>query len=90
MLVPSSPSIPILINRNEGEWSGYWDHPVKWIEDTGTQLLFVDFFDWDDRSFRDFQYCLVRVEKFEQHPELTGRYALVEPRYVRAYFNLVP
>jgi len=62
-LVPSSPSIPILINRNEGEWSGYWDHPVK---------------------------CLVRVEQFDQHPDLAGRYALVEPRYVRAYFNPVP
>lgn len=34
---------------------------------TGTQLLFVDYFDWDDTAFRDFQYYLAHVAWFEQH-----------------------
>jgi hypothetical protein len=86
-LIPTASPIPIMVNRAPEAWSGYWDDPVNRIGSTGTQLLFVDYFDWDKTAFRDFQYYLAHVARFEQHPHLAGRYALIEAQYVRAHYQ---
>ncbi len=87
-LIPRAPDIPIMVNSSPEALSGYWDDPVNRIGSIGTQLLFVDYFDWDDTAFRDLQYYLAQFAKFEQHPHLTGRYALIEARHVRAHYQL--
>jgi hypothetical protein len=56
---------------------GYWDHPLHFIEDGELDLRFLQFFDWWDLGFRDFEHYRVRIVGSERHPSLIGRDALV-------------
>jgi hypothetical protein len=42
------------------------------------ELRFVAFFDWNEFGQREFALLRVQIAKFESHPELVGRHALVE------------
>jgi hypothetical protein len=70
--------VPAMINRARD--SGYWDHPLKTLDDQA-DLAFVSFFDWDEMNLLDHTY--VRVE-IAGHPtgELVGKHALIEVHYV--------
>lgn len=76
-------TVPININRETD--SGYWDFP---IEDARPDALlsFVCFFDWDEANKRKNQYVRVKIEEWPEQPELTGKDALIEARYVE--YNL--
>lgn len=77
--------IPILINREVGETSGYWDYPLKSIQPADVGMRFVDFFDFDRLGFRDFEYIQVRIVESMVYPDLVQRDALVIPRYVKMF-----
>jgi hypothetical protein len=78
--------VPILIHRpREGDRNNYWDDPVKEIMATDAELHFLDYFDWNQMDFVDFQYYRVRIVKFSAHPHLVGREALLEHQYAKVF-----
>jgi hypothetical protein len=83
---PKAPEVPIMINREPEKSSGYWDHPIKRVSQGKIRMHFADYFDWDLAAPLDFQYCLAKIIETSEHPEIVGRYALVEVQYVRVEF----
>lgn len=73
-------AVPIMLNR--GIDSGYWDYPVKEV-DNEVCLQFIAFFDWDALDFRDNRYVRVRVDCSVACPEIVGKHGLVESQHVR-------
>lgn len=65
----------VMINREID--SGYWDHPLNFVEKDELDLRFISFFDWDDLGFRNFELYLARIHASDKHPELVGRNALL-------------
>jgi hypothetical protein len=63
----------------------YWDHPVNRVNSDEVELRFIDFFDWDQAGFVDFQYYLVRVESSSKYPQIVGHRALVEVGYAKVF-----
>jgi hypothetical protein len=74
--------LPLSANRDIPA-SGYWDHPVSWIPPEEKQIIHpICFFDFDELGWRDIQYYRVRIVESASHPDLNGRDALIECRYV--------
>jgi hypothetical protein len=76
-----SSTVPIMIERpREGDQSHnrYWDDPVNEIKASDAKLVFIDYFDWNEMGYIDFQYYKVRIVSFASHPHLVGREALLE------------
>jgi len=76
----SQTSVPIMVNR-EKKVSGYWDYPFNLTDKADIELRFIDFFDFDVQSFRDFEYYRVRVVDSSQDPAIIGRDALIKNNY---------
>jgi len=75
----STCGIPIMLNRVID--SGYWDHEIKRAE-IGCIFSFLSFFDWDQKAYKDNRYVKAVVKCWPEHPELIGKYALIETTYV--------
>jgi hypothetical protein len=88
-LVPSiSHGTPILIQKpREGAPRGYWDDPVNLVKPEQAELLFVAYFDWDEMNYIDLQYYRVKIGRFDTHPELVGREALIERQHATIYLK---
>jgi hypothetical protein len=82
-VVPSTPDgVPIMIeNPREGTHNQYWDHPITHVRPDEAELRFLDYYDWDELGMRDYQYYLVEIVSFVNHPELERRHALVEVQH---------
>ena len=80
-------SVPVMISRPgpRGE-SGMWDDPVRMISAEGTRLRFIEYFDWDQDNYISFQYYLVTIETFGEHPEVEGRQALLDVQHCNVFF----
>lgn len=76
----SGDDAPIMINRQID--SGYWDFPLKTLTNEA-ELVFIRFFDWDVLDYHDNQYVRLRIKKWHSHPEVVGKDALIEAKYVR-------
>jgi hypothetical protein len=89
-LIPSMPDgIPIMIeNPRQGDQNRYWDHPIVRIGPNDAELAFAGYFDWDESANRDYQYFLARVATFPDHPELTGRRALIEVAHAKVIMRM--
>jgi hypothetical protein len=71
--------VPVMIEKpREGDRNHYWDDPVKELTSNEAELHFVDFFDWSQMNYIDFQYYRVRIQAFPRMPHLAGREALIE------------
>jgi hypothetical protein len=79
-IVPNIASgCPILIRRpRPGTNNAYWDDPVNVVTPAEADLRFVGYFDFDVCGRRDLRYFEVKILRFDSHPELLGRQALVE------------
>jgi len=84
-VVPSSPEVPARISRTPGR-SGYWDHPVDRLA-PDDDLRFIDFFDFGQAGYLDFQYFHVAIVGAPRHPELAGHEALVAVRYASVFVD---
>jgi len=71
---------PVLINRELR--SGYWDHPIKEINDSAN-MLFMSFFDWNKDDFIDNQYVVAQIDNWFEYPSMKGKCVLIENRYVK-------
>ena len=67
--------------------SGYWDHPIKELEENDIDMRFVHYFDWWNVGHRDFEFLKVLIVSSTKHPELNGRHALVSPLNVKVEFD---
>jgi hypothetical protein len=84
--VPASQTIRILIqNPRSANSTGYWDHPVNQISQGEAEMQFLTYFDWNRMNYVDFQYYRVQITKFDVHPELAGRGALIERHSARMF-----
>jgi hypothetical protein len=63
-----------------------WGDPVNTIGNLGVETHFIEFFDWRQMAVRDFQYYRVSITRFDDHPDLVGREALIEPLHVKVFF----
>jgi hypothetical protein len=89
-VVPLDPGpVPINIEQpRKGDANTYWDDPVKEIKATDAELHFIDYFDWDEMAYIDFQYYRVRIASFPLQAQLVGRNALLEHQYAKVFVNL--
>jgi hypothetical protein len=78
--------VPILINRDPTSDSGYWDHPLCRVAAKDVSLRFVRWFDFDELTFRDLRYFLVRITSAARE-DVVGRAALVECEHVDVYVD---
>lgn len=84
-IIPSGDSCPIMINR-QGQ-SDYWDHPITEIRKDDLEMVFIDYFDWDDMDLVDFRYYWVRITASAAYPELVGFDALIATIYAEVYYR---
>lgn len=81
--------VPILIQcPREGDRNRYWDDPVKEVKASDAEFHFLDFFDWDQLGYADFQYYRVRIVAFPSKPHLVGREALIEHKNARVVLDV--
>jgi hypothetical protein len=85
-IVPKG-EVPILINREKNNSMGYWDYPMKSINPSDAEMLFVDYFDFDKLGYRDFEYYQVRIIASNECPDLIDRDALIAPQYVNLFLK---
>jgi len=86
-VVPTADPVPIMISRPSQDGNKYWDDPVTKVGQEGVKLLLIDYFDWDQIGFIDFQYYRVKVIGFDQHPHLVGREALLDVHHAQVVFE---
>jgi hypothetical protein len=84
-IIGRSETIPIWINRTKPA-SGYWDYPIKVVQNDTTDLRLISIFDFDNLGFRDFGYFRVRIVRSNEM-DLEGRDALVEVKYCKVLFD---
>lgn len=81
-----SAPVPIMIHQpREGDRNRYWDDPISQISGSEAELHFIDYFDWNEMDYIDFQYYRVRIAAFPTQPHLVGREALLDHRYARVF-----
>ena len=81
-VVPNTADCPIMIERpSKEDRNKYWDDPVRKVSPKGCVLRFIDYFDFDEINFVDYQYYKVEIVGFKAHPHLVGREALVETHH---------
>ena len=87
-VIPNPAGAPIMIAAPHAPgMNTYWGDPVSRIPQESIELHFIEFFDWSQMAVRDFQYYKVRIERFDEHPHLVGREALIEKQYVKIFFS---
>jgi hypothetical protein len=69
--------VPIMIDRDPQQSDGYWDHPIKRVLPADVDLRFVRWYDFNEFTFRDFRYYLVRIDSAARG-DIVGRAALIE------------
>ena len=84
-VVPSGNVCPIMINRKEQ--SDYWDHPLTEIKKDDLEMVFIDYFDWDDMDLIDLRYYRVRITTSSVYPDLVGSDALIATIYADVYYD---
>jgi hypothetical protein len=85
---PKSEAVPIMIQNPRGPGqAGYWDHPVNQVRSGEATMHFVDYFDWAEMEYVDFRFYRVRIAKFDKHPELVGREALLDWQFARVMLD---
>ena len=81
----SMDTAPAMINRDIN--SGYWDYPLKQITREPV-MLFLNFFDWDQLSYRDNRYVHAKIESWPSRNDAAGKHVLVDSHYVRFTLHL--
>ena len=56
MIVPSSTGMPVMISRDRsGVGNNYWDHQITRLETDDAEIVFREYFDWDQFGLIDFR-----------------------------------
>ncbi len=78
-VVPSSNTVPILINRPSKDGNGYWDQEMDMsVGADDISLMFLDYFDFAKFPFKDFKFYRCKILQFPKCIQYEGREALIE------------
>ena len=80
-VIPVS-NVPIMISRDR-DGGPYWDHPVDRLGPNDADLRFIDFFDFDESGYIDFEYYRVRIDSSSRHVSIVGHHALLKVSYAK-------
>jgi hypothetical protein len=86
-IAPSNETRIMIQKPRPNAATGYWDDPVNTISPGQAELHFIEFFDWNHMDYRDFRYYHAEIAKFNDHPELVGREALLDRQSGRAFLK---
>lgn len=86
-VVPGSVWSPILIHQKNISLkeNTYWNQEKVDLSDI--ELVFDDYFDFDELSARDFNYYRCKILRFPSHLEFEGRDALMEVQYAKVFLG---
>ena len=84
---PNAERIPISISRPSPDGNRYWDDAVNWVKSGQTDLRFIEYFDFDDFGYVDFQFYHARIRWIADHPDLAGRDALIDIHHAVVLFD---
>jgi hypothetical protein len=57
------------------------------LEDiTGIDMPLIEFFVWNRMAVQDFRCYRVAIARFDEHPHLVGREALIETHHASVFF----
>lgn len=88
VVVPAQVQRPkLLVNRPSEDGNWYFDAFSDVVGPGEVTLNFIHWFDWNQYGKREFQYYLVNITAFPNHPEFVGRGALVECKSTRVFFD---
>jgi hypothetical protein len=80
--------VPIMIHQpRQADRNLYWDDPIREIRASESELCFLDYFDWDEMTYIDFQYYRVRIQAFASQPQLVGREALLQHHDAKVFVS---
>jgi hypothetical protein len=83
-VVPTADLVPIMIHRPRStDQNRYWDDSVDQVPQSSTSLLYIDYFDWDQMGYIDFEYYRVKIARFDTQPQVVGREALVKVHHAK-------
>lgn len=85
LIVPAGDRMPVMISRDK-DASGYWDHPVQYLEPDMAVIAYRAYFDWDEHALVDFRYYRGVIVSSGRYPELVDHEALIETIYARVEF----
>lgn len=85
LIVPAADRMPVMISRDKGA-SGYWDHPMQYLEPDTAVIAYREYFDWDQHALVDFRYYRGVIVSSGRHPELVDHEVLIETIYGRVEF----
>jgi len=84
LIKPTYGDAQILIGNPKGDNNRYWDYPLNQINENDIKLCFIDFYDFDMTSFRDYHYYRSKIIDCKDS-QVIGREALCEVEYYNAY-----
>ena len=86
-IVPAATGSRLLVNRPSADGNRYFDAFGDSVGGNEVTLNFISWFDWSRYGKREFQYYLVSIASFPNHPEFEGRGAVVECKGTRVLFD---
>jgi hypothetical protein len=91
MIVPGSTGMTVMISRDKsGGGNRYWDHPITHLETDDVEIVFREYFDWDQFGLIDFRYYLGTIVTSSKYPEIIGHQVLVETIYAKVMYDERP
>lgn len=86
-VTPATTGSRLFVNRPSDDGNRYFDAFSDSVGGNEVTLNFISWFDWNRYGKREFQYYLVSIAAFPNHPEFEGRGALVECKGTRVLFD---
>ena len=77
-IVPTCDAPIMIQNPRSARETGYWDDPTNRIKPGQAELQFIAYFDWNRMDYADLRYYRVKIIRFEAHPDVIGREALID------------
>lgn len=84
LLRPQHTGTEILIENHKGDNNRYWDYLLNRINPEDIRLCFIDFYDYDLRSLRNYSFYRAKILDCVDK-QVIGREALCPVSYYEAY-----
>ena len=85
-LVPNSVhGVPVMISRERAN-AGSWDHPIERLAPGDAEIVFIDYFDWDDHALIDYRYYRGEILQSQKYPEIVGHELFIETQYADVFY----
>ena len=82
--------MPVMINREKGKSSGYWDHEIAEFDLGSATVAFKSYFDWNQLDRVDFRFYQGVILKSDKYPDIAGHELLVDNLYGKLEYDDIP